>query len=189
MKKKIGEIYDKPIVIGDKNLVTENEIHVDELGGNGGGDITDDIIWNLNLYTGYPCYNLTKETYTTFEKGPLPLDDYKSSLASMINSIVRYGSSEVAIAYLKPPQYASALWKSHMPSRIKIKGNVKNYNDNNFNKAIDGDIVYTPGGLLYTLWLDEEKDFFHTIYDSSSYYLTDIKIITSIGKEIELPNS
>lgn len=33
MKKKIGEIYDKPIVIGDKNLVTENEIHVDELGG------------------------------------------------------------------------------------------------------------------------------------------------------------
>lgn len=30
-KKKIGEIYDKPIVIGDKNLVTENEIHVEDV--------------------------------------------------------------------------------------------------------------------------------------------------------------
>ena len=27
MKRKIGEIYNKPIVIGDKNLVTKNEVH------------------------------------------------------------------------------------------------------------------------------------------------------------------
>ena len=33
MKKKIGEIYDKPIVIGNKNEVTKNEVHVDQLGG------------------------------------------------------------------------------------------------------------------------------------------------------------
>jgi hypothetical protein len=31
MKKKIGEIYNIPIVIGDKNLKTKNEIHIDEL--------------------------------------------------------------------------------------------------------------------------------------------------------------
>lgn len=37
MKKKIGEIYNKPIVTGDKNLVTKNEIHESSLGGNNGG--------------------------------------------------------------------------------------------------------------------------------------------------------
>lgn len=42
MKKKIGEIYNIPIIIGDKNLKTKNEIHVDELSnvptsGEGGG--------------------------------------------------------------------------------------------------------------------------------------------------------
>ena len=33
MKKKIGEIYNKVIVEGDKNLVTNNEIHKSELIG------------------------------------------------------------------------------------------------------------------------------------------------------------
>ena len=32
MKRKIGEINNKPLVIGDKNLVTKNEIHKSELG-------------------------------------------------------------------------------------------------------------------------------------------------------------
>lgn len=31
MKKKIGEIYNKPIVVGNKNEINKNEIHVDEL--------------------------------------------------------------------------------------------------------------------------------------------------------------
>lgn len=31
MKKKIGEIQGKPIVIGDANIVTPNEIHVEEI--------------------------------------------------------------------------------------------------------------------------------------------------------------
>lgn len=33
MKRKIGEIYNKPIVEGDINLKTPNEIHKSELGG------------------------------------------------------------------------------------------------------------------------------------------------------------
>lgn len=33
MKSRIGTINRKPIVQGDKNLVTPNEIHVSELGG------------------------------------------------------------------------------------------------------------------------------------------------------------
>lgn len=32
-KIKIGELYNKPIVVGNKNEVTKNEIHVDELNG------------------------------------------------------------------------------------------------------------------------------------------------------------
>ena len=35
MKTRIGEIYNKPIVIGNKNEVTKNEVHIDELRGGG----------------------------------------------------------------------------------------------------------------------------------------------------------
>ena len=38
MKKRIGTIYNKPIVEGDLNLVTKNEIHKNSLvSSNGGG--------------------------------------------------------------------------------------------------------------------------------------------------------
>ena len=36
-KKRIGTIYGSPIIEGDKNLKTSNEIHVSELGGEGEG--------------------------------------------------------------------------------------------------------------------------------------------------------
>ena len=36
MKRKIGEIYNKPIIEGDINLKTPNEIHKSELSGGGG---------------------------------------------------------------------------------------------------------------------------------------------------------
>lgn len=39
MKKKIGEIYNKPIVTGDKNLVTKNEIHEESLRGGSGAEL------------------------------------------------------------------------------------------------------------------------------------------------------
>jgi hypothetical protein len=38
MKKKIGEIYNKPIVIGNKNEITKNEVHIDNLGGSTSGE-------------------------------------------------------------------------------------------------------------------------------------------------------
>lgn len=43
MKKKIGEIYNTPIVVGDKNLKTKNEIHIDELNNtqSGGGSVME----------------------------------------------------------------------------------------------------------------------------------------------------
>ena len=30
-KRKIGEIYNRPIVIGDKNLLTKNETHLSDI--------------------------------------------------------------------------------------------------------------------------------------------------------------
>lgn len=53
MKKKIGEIYNKPIVTGDKNLVTKNEIHESTLKGGGTVDSSSSdveyfkIDWNV----------------------------------------------------------------------------------------------------------------------------------------------
>ena len=49
MKRKIGELRNKPIVEGDKNLVTKDEVHIDELknngeGGSGGGELSPDAI-------------------------------------------------------------------------------------------------------------------------------------------------
>lgn len=51
MKKKIGEINNIPIVIGDKNLKTKNEIHVDELANVSGGGVK---INNLYCIIGIP---------------------------------------------------------------------------------------------------------------------------------------
>lgn len=44
-KKRIGTIYGSPIIEGDKNLKTSNEIHVSELGGGGEENNLDDTIF------------------------------------------------------------------------------------------------------------------------------------------------
>ena len=31
MKRKVGEIFNKPIVVGDPNLVTKHEIHINSI--------------------------------------------------------------------------------------------------------------------------------------------------------------
>lgn len=38
MKKRIGWLYNKPIIQGDKNLKTPNELHIDELSSNSSGE-------------------------------------------------------------------------------------------------------------------------------------------------------
>ena len=43
MKSKIGELYNKPIVIGNKNEVTDNEIHISEITNNKVS--VDDVIY------------------------------------------------------------------------------------------------------------------------------------------------
>jgi hypothetical protein len=80
MKKKIGEIYNKPIVVGNKNEVTKNEIHVGELvasGESGSGESgskeleRNDI--NFFDYDGTLLYAYTwEEAKNLTELPPLP---------------------------------------------------------------------------------------------------------------------
>lgn len=59
MKKKIGSLYRKQIVIGDKNLLEDNEIHIDDLLGGGSGE-SDEIVSSdfFYFYTGtYEGFN------------------------------------------------------------------------------------------------------------------------------------
>lgn len=63
MKKKIGEIYNKPIVTGDKNLVTKNEIHESTLkGGTVDSGSSDVEYFKID-------YNYTFEGYTIPKEG------------------------------------------------------------------------------------------------------------------------
>ena len=52
-KKKVGTLYGKPIVVGDKNLVTKNEQHISELGSSSSkpsSSASDDYI--VKVYEG-----------------------------------------------------------------------------------------------------------------------------------------
>lgn len=60
MKRRIGQIYNKPIVIGDKNLVTKNEVHESTLKG-GSADANKKYgyyLINKNYLTTIVGYNI-----------------------------------------------------------------------------------------------------------------------------------
>lgn len=48
-KRKIGEIYNKPIIEGDINLKTPNEIHKSELSGGGGSSVGEVKEWYYRI--------------------------------------------------------------------------------------------------------------------------------------------
>lgn len=51
MKRRVGELYGKPIIEGDKNLKTVNEIHIDDLskGGDSSVDLTNLLCFKVDL--------------------------------------------------------------------------------------------------------------------------------------------
>lgn len=64
MKKKVGELYDKPIVVGNPNEFNKNEIALSELSGSNGGS-------NNIKYYNLPNdaeIKLTMPTYSTLVK-------------------------------------------------------------------------------------------------------------------------
>lgn len=93
MKKKIGEIYNKPIVTGDKNLVTKNEIHESTLKG---GTI-DSGSSDVEYYKFNHPINIGDDTYND-------VDQYALLVASTIKGIDR-GSMISIISYAMHLQY------------------------------------------------------------------------------------
>lgn len=83
MKKKIGEIYNIPIIIGDKNLKTKNEIHVDELSNvqSGGGSGSSEEKFGM-VY-------LTKEALFQGLDTPMPdtmtQEEFKNAMLELTN--------------------------------------------------------------------------------------------------------
>lgn len=132
-KKKIGEIYNKPIVIGDKNLMNDNEIHVDELKGSG---MEDDILYILNEYHDMYEYNLTKKLYTQANSGHniqydnVPFDsdsrikdDLKFTLLRIFEGVDNYDLVAHAITRFKP-YYASSYGGFISGVKIKFGANI-----------------------------------------------------------------
>jgi hypothetical protein len=130
-KKKIGEIYNKPIVIGDKNLMNNNEIHVDELGGG----MEDDILYIIDEYHDMYEYNLTKKLYSHATQGEyikadnVPYDsdqnaktDLMYKLRSIIEGIDNYALVAHAITKFKP--YYSYLGGFISDIKIKFGANI-----------------------------------------------------------------
>lgn len=117
-KKKIGEIYDKPIVIGDKNLVTENEIHVDELGGSN-ADIEIESI--IGFYNGYSSMQIT----FYLENGERIDGDYLGVNAVSPNNIEISGFNQTEQAYVVPVSGCYEIYKDG----VKIEGVIKNIYD------------------------------------------------------------
>lgn len=92
-KKRIGTIYGSPIVEGDKNLKTSNEIHVSELGGGNSGS-------EKYLYFKWEGHNpnvvgALQEVAPVFNGVLLITDVYSKTLSKNINIVlptVSFGS-------------------------------------------------------------------------------------------------
>lgn len=99
MKRKIGQLYNKPIVIGNPNEVTKNEIHVNEFSvPQGGGGVVDSSSKNFIQYFKVPK-GWNNATYARMYSVILKADDGGNSViypTSMVNNaidskIVAYG--------------------------------------------------------------------------------------------------
>ena len=85
-KRKIGEIYNKPIVEGDINLKTPNEIHKSELVQGGGEGGKEDVL--------YLTINASIETAGTSEVIPFLLMDIPTLIKFKVSDY-----SGIAIAH------------------------------------------------------------------------------------------
>jgi hypothetical protein len=92
-KIKIGEIYNKPIVIGDKNLVTRNEIHESELSGGTNQDtpsVSDEQVikyYKINVnYNGVNYSDKWRELLVPFVARAENIGGYDASIRTCLYS-------------------------------------------------------------------------------------------------------
>jgi hypothetical protein len=139
MKKKIGEIYNKPIVTGDKNLVTKNEIHESQLSGGEGSN-------NNTSKLGYYYYDITK---------PYPNDDPH---AETFKGLVMYGAFIVTntkdllgynlILNRNTIQESGVPAKFKEPIKFCLDKNTIHFSYRN------GEVTYITGGIFDILYLE-----------------------------------
>ena len=85
MKKKIGEIYNKPIVIGDKNLVTKNEIHESTLKGGGTVDSGSSDVEYFKIDWNVAASDWEKVLLVRYDNENPSINPYKITSRSKVN--------------------------------------------------------------------------------------------------------
>lgn len=137
MKKKIGEIYNKPIVTGDKNLVTKNEIHESSLGGSSGSSESKFGYYYYDITKPYPSGDPNAETFKQFAMyGSLVVTNTKDLLG--YNLIL----------------YRNAIQESGIPQRFKepikfcLDKTVVSF------RYSDGEVSYITGDIFDILYLE-----------------------------------
>ena len=138
-KRKIGEIYNKPIVEGDINLKTPNEIHKSELSSGEGSN-------NNTSKLGYYYYDITK---------PYPNDDL---YAETFKNFVMYGSLIVTntkdllgynlILNRNTIQESGVPEKFKEPIKFCLDKNVVSFGYR------DGEVTYITGDIFDVLYLE-----------------------------------
>lgn len=200
MKRKVGELYGKPIVIGNPNEFEKYEIPLNDLKVEGGGSAVqaDDVLWYNNVYAGYPSINFSKGTYKgpnengEFVEAPIPLD-----ILSGICSTFEYhglygdGTEEYIFSNLRDVNYVFStedVFIGAMFSGIRIEGIISN--NDNIEESFSGILCkgikeWSEGCLVY---LPKEGQYLHQKYPEDEYsvrYIT--KFIASNGNEVIVP--
>ena len=88
MKKKIGEIYNKPIVTGDKNLVTKNEIHESTLKGGGTVDSGSSDVEYWKIHVQWPYGDIIGALYKNVTSDGVIIQKYPDEDGTRIKAIV-----------------------------------------------------------------------------------------------------
>lgn len=88
MKRKVGELYNKPVVEGDKNLVTKNETHISELQGNSNNEGGEN--GNIELTKGKKILS----EYYYFDLGLIQNNNMYCGAFQMIMTILGFSLSE-----------------------------------------------------------------------------------------------
>lgn len=96
MKRKIGEIYNKPIVEGNKNLVTKNEVHKSELIDvpQSGGGSTMEYLDLTNIDTAIKAEVISFSYLLKYSLGVYPV----SYLLAMGGSLSQFAPAVTAVA-------------------------------------------------------------------------------------------
>lgn len=138
MKKRIGILEGKPIITGDKNLKTSNEIHISDLrGGSGSGESSEDIIY-YKINQDWKADNESYRNALSYGSSFYFIPDYAqtSSYVEISNNVPTYNS-----------QYCLAL--AFIPQTINTgsSDNVKMVNTTSLEDCVEKGLLENINGI------------------------------------------